>query len=1114
MKKNGFKRAWNSFALIKLLLMIKLVLILVFTTTLQAFALDGASQKRINLELKNQSISSILKTIELKYDYTFFYNDDLGLNTISLDLVAKNATIDNVMEHLLKNSALHYEKISKGIVVIISDKKVIAPILIEGKVVNEKGEPLPGATVLEKGTQHGTTTNETGDFSISVSDINAILVVSALGHISREVSVKDNDYRNIVLSPTANNMDEVIVVGLGNKQRKISIIGALATVSAKELQQSPVANLTNALAGRLPGLFTVQNSTSPGASSNLFIRGIATLGTASAAPLMIIDGLPRTISDFGNIDPMEVESVTILKDAASTALYGIQGANGVVVVTTRRGTVSKKPEISFTAQAGLQSPTRMPKYLDNYNLALYSNDLNDATIWTEQDLENIKNNTDPHYYPYTNWPDYLFKKEALMQSYNVNFTGGNEFAKYFVSSSYLRQASLFDHENENAYGINSNFNRYNFRSNIDLKVTKMLDLGIDVAGRLESNIIPGRGYDYISGLMFGLLPNITSVFNPDGTIAHGGKISMANDIDNPYGALVKSGYTNQYRNVLYGTFKALHKLDFITKGLSAQLLYTFQNDNQKTTSYSQNYDDYWYKGLDGDGKPIYQQIRVKTSLATSGSSDITRNNYLDVRLNYNRDFGDHTITTQVLGSRTLRVINDRLPFAYQGFASHTNYSFKNKYFAELNIGYNGSENFPPGKRYGFFPAAGAGWVLSNEKFLENNKIINFLKFRGSYGEVGNDQIGGGDNDALRFLYITDYIRSDGYYFGYNADTGPGGYSENRVGNPNVTWERAKKMNIGTDVTFLNRLFSLTVDFFRERRSNILLASGTVPSYAGIVNLAARNTGEVLNSGFEAELKFNKSFTNGFRINTMLQVTYAKNKVLNNDQPPPAYPYQSLIGYPVGYALGYKSAGIFNSQQDIDNSPKQLFSAVTKPGDIKYFDVNNDGIIDPADRVPVQISGLVGNIPRYSYGASVQVGYKGFDISVLINGTSGSVANILPPNADNILQGRSIWMERWSPTNMDHALLPRASKSLNNYQTSDFWIMNSSYLKLRNAEVGYRFNSKFLSRIHLNTARLFLNGQNLFVWDKMWFKEQDPEATSTSIIYPAQRVINMGLNLTF
>ena len=906
---------------------------------------------------------------------------------------------------------------------------------------------------------------------------------------------------------------------MNNRQTKRSITGAVSTIQTKELIQSPVANISNALAGKLPGLITVQSSGEPGAdAASLYIRGLGTYG--SSAPLVVIDGLPRNKADFDMLDPNEIESITILKDASSSSLYGIQGANGVVVVSTRRGGGNAKPKISFTVQQALQQPIRLPETMSSYQQALYqrATDFNDGQPmrYTDEVLEIIKTGSDPYQYPNTNWFDVVLKDHSWQQQYNINISGSagkDNKVNYFISGSYINQGTLLNHEEEfhNNYGVNSKYDRYNFRSNLDVQATKRLNIRIDLAGRLETRVGPSESFPYVFQVITTRKPSSQAIYNPDGTLAAGSALEIPYQ-NNPYGVITQSGYYSNQSNVMYGTVSAKYDLDFIADGLTVQAYFSFENTNNLNRIWRQSFEQFWYRGLDAQGNPYYQDYTTKGRLAASTSSYVERYTYYDVRLNYDKTFGKHQVNAQLLGNRTLKNLQyQEYLYAYQGLSARAAYNYAQRYFIEMNLGYNGSENFPPGKRYGLFPAFSAGWVLSDEPWLNSPEWLKILKIRGSYGTVGNDQIGGD-----RFLYITEFgpggtlshagaatIFPYGYYFGTtNGGTlGAGGHNEIRVGNEYVTWEKAKKANVGFDLSlFHNNAVNLTFDYFYERRDNILTAAGSVPDYVGIDNVAPRNSGKVLNQGLEAELRIMKQVSRDFSFFANLQVTYAKNKVLENDQPTPKFAYQDLRGYEIGYSLGYKSLGYFKDQDEIDNSPKQNLGLDPIPGDVKYQDTNEDGTVDVDDRVPIKCF----SVPTLTGGLSLGVNWKGFDFSMMFSGAMGGSARLWAYDSSIIN------LQRWTESNKD-ALMPIAHTSANNNVTSDWNLMSTDYLKLRNIELGYTIPSHLLNRIKISSARVYLNGQNIAVWDKMWLKDRDPEsAGSGTLPYPLQRIFNIGL----
>lgn len=990
--------------------------------------------------------------------------------------------------------------------------------VITGIVQDVNGEPIIGASVIQDKTSNGVITGVDGSFSLNVPE-GAKVVIACLGYQDNVITVGKQTHFVITLQDSAEFLEEVVVVGMNNRQTRRSITGAVSTIQTKELVQSPVANISNALAGKLPGLITVQSSGEPGAdAANLYIRGLGTYG--SSAPLVVIDGLPRNKADFDMLDPNEIESITILKDASSSSLYGIQGANGVVVVSTRRGGGNAKPKISFTVQQALQQPIRLPETMSSYQQALYhrATDFNDGQPmrYTDEVLEIIKSGSDPYQYPNTNWFDVVLKEHSWQQQYNINISGSagkDNRVNYFISGSYINQGTLLNHEDvfRKNYGVNSKYDRYNFRSNVDVQATKRLNIRIDLAGRLETRVGPSESFPYVFQVITSRKPSSQAIYNPDGTLAAGSALEIPYQ-NNPYGVITQSGYYTNQSNVMYGTVSAKYDLDFITDGLTVQAYFSFENTNNLNRIWRQSFEQFWYRGPDKDGVPFYQDYTTKGRLAASTSSYVERYTYYDVRLNYDKTFGKHQINAQLLGNRTLKNLQyQEYLYAYQGLSARAAYNYAQRYFLEINLGYNGSENFPPGKRYGIFPAFSAGWVLSDEPWLNSPDWLKILKIRGSYGTVGNDQIGGD-----RFLFITEFgpggthahagaatIYPGGYYFGTtNGGTlAAGGHNEIRVGNEYVTWEKAKKANVGFDLSlFHNNAVNLTFDYFYEKRDNILTAAGSVPDYVGIDNVAPRNSGKVLNHGLEAELRIMKQVSRDFSFFANFQVTYAKNKVLENDQPTPKFDYQDLRGYEIGYDLGYKSLGYFKDQADIDNSPKQNLGLDPIPGDVKYQDTNNDGIVDVDDRVPIKCF----SVPTFTGGLSLGINWKGFDFSMMFSGATGGTARLWAYDSSIIN------LQRWTESNKD-ALLPIAHTSANNNVISDWNLMSTDYLKLRNIELGYTIPSHLLNRIKISSARVYINGQNIAVWDKMWLKDRDPEsAGSGTLPYPLQRIFNIGL----
>ena len=1097
----------------------------VFLSAVLLLAGLSLGAQTVTQTFRNASLVDVLKEIESQTGYSFLFDSGDLRSAPAVSATFNDTPLQQVLSTVIK-PPFSYEMKGKIVAVTRKAPQKTSPqpapkpqkTEVSGTVTDKGGEPVIGAVVWIRGTQISAITDVGGAYSLSFTEDYSTVSVSAMGYQPYSFEVqKGRQNIDIVLEDDVNVLDEVVVVGMNNRQTKRAITGAISTIQTKELVQSPVANISNALAGKLPGLMTVQYSGEPGAdAATLYIRGLGTYG--SSAPLVVIDGLPRNKADLDMIDPNEVESITILKDAASSSLYGIQGANGVVVVSTRRGGGDEQPRISVNIQQALQQPIRLPQIMSSYDQALYNRalDFNNGQPLTYSDevIEALRTGSDPYMYPSTNWFDVVLKKHSWQQQYNVNVSGstGKRFkVNYFISGSYVRQGTLLNHEDvfESNYGVKAKYDRVNFRSNLDVQITKRMNVRIDLAARLETRVGPSQSFSYIFGQITNRLPASQAVFNPDGSLAAGSGLVNPSHPGNPYGVLTHSGYYNNGSNVLYGTVSAKYDLDFITKGLYIQGFYSFENTANLNRYWSQEFEQKWYRGLDEKGEPVYQDYTTEGRLAASTGTYVERYSYFDVRLNYDRTFGEHQVYAQALGNRTLKNIqNSEYMYAYQGISARATYNYAKRYFAEFNLGYNGSENFPPGRRYGLFPSFSAGWVISDEPWLHMPDWVKILKLRGSYGTVGNDQIGG-----ARFLYISDYgpgggmgyMYSAGYYFGKTTSgtNSAGGYNETRVGNEFVTWEVAHKMNIGFDLSlFKGNMLNFTVDYFREMRNNILTEAASVPLYVGIENIAPRNSGKVFNHGFEFEVRFQKQLNRDFSMFANLQGTWAKNKVLENDQPTPKFDYQDLRGYEIGYELGYHALGLFQSQEEIDNSPTQNLGTALIPGDIKYWDANGDGNIDSNDRIPIKCF----SVPVFTGGLSLGVNWKNFDFSMMLSGALGSTARLW------VYESSIINLKRWTPSNTG-AILPVAHNSSNNNMLNDFNLMKTDYLKLRNVELGYRVPAKWLRKIHIDALRIYVNAQNVAIWDTMWLKDRDPEAAGTGTLpYPLQRVINMGVRV--
>lgn len=1124
-------------------LLMKLIILLTIAFTLQVRA--NVFAQKITLSENGVSLEKALKDIDKQSGYTFFYKKKLLRDSSPVFINVKDAEIKDVLDQLLKGLPLSYSFADKIIVIKSStgaseaiptkNKLVMADIEIKGIVVDENGKPLPGASVKIKGTNQGMTTNENGEFYFRSIPENSTLVISFIGYTTREVAAA-KDLGILALTP-GTGLQEIVVVGYGT-QRKERVTGAIAAIGTKELQQSPVANLSNALAGRLPGLLTVQNSGEPGADgAYLNIRGFGT--TNNSSPLILVDGIQR---DFSGLDANEVENVSILKDAASTAIYGIQGANGVILVTTKRGKIGTS-RISATAQNGWQSPTSLPRYVDSYTgRKLYKEGLvndglfADTSAYSDVLLNKYRDRTYPAYqylYPNVDWTKTMLKPFSYLRQGNLNVSGGTEKARYFISLSYLQQNGLYNYEESvSQYDIQAITHKYNFRSNIDLNLTKNLTMELNLGAIVYDRNYPGVSASQIFNDIKQTPAWYYPITNPDGSPG-----AAPNTNQSPYVDLTQSGYYRGFETELQSTAGFKWDLGWLTKGLSTRVRLSFDNDNFRNVNRPLSNITYQY--LLNPGVPD-----TETDLAANGhyvivnngngtldyqvNANGSRRTVLEAYINYDRDFGKHSVKAMAIynqsgffdavGGGVGNAIGG-LPYKYQGVLGRAAYAYDDRYLAEFNFGYNGSENFAQGHRFGFFPAVSTGWIASNEHFIKDNPALNFIdqiKLRGSYGLVGNDKIG-----SSRFLYLSTWVTGSGYTFGFNSNGNSyGGYLEGQAGNTLLTWERSKKLNLGLDLSLWKGMLSLSADVFRERRTNILATSQLIPGFIGLPQIPAVNAGITDNRGYEISLTHRHDFRKNQGYSITINYAYAHNKILFYAQPDyPGREWQALKGTSINEIYGYTALGLFKNQQDIDNSPSQSSLGVTKPGDIKYKDLNGDGVINSLDAG--YLPGKVAN-PTSQFGVALGYHYANFDISVLFQGGLGgstllSGSGVYPFSrfASALVQ---VVNNHWVASNPDgHYMFPRISSAdnVNNQQASTFWIYSSNYLRLKTVELGYTLPAIWMKRIGIDNARVFVNGINLLTWSKLKDFNLDPEIGNNGTgTYPQQKVINAGLKFTF
>ena len=1119
-----------------------------------SYAIDGNAQtvleQKVTLQIQDQEVQRVLRAIEKQTDVRFAFSSRLLQAQRKVSISATNEALVSVLNRILKPLQIEYE-VSKSLIMLrrastglnepsqsMAENSAnlvvnVADIIISGTVTDEKGGVLPGVNIVVKGAQRGTTTDSNGKYSLSVPNENATIAFSFVGYEVYEVVVGKRRTLDVSLKEDAKSIDEVVVVGFGT-QKKINATGAISTMGTKELVQSPVANISNSLVGRLPGLFATQSGGEPGNDgSKIRIRGVGTF-SGNTDPLTLVDGIQ--VDNYNNIDPNEIESVTILKDASSTAVYGIRGANGVLIITTKRGKAGP-PKISYTFNQGFNSFTDLRQMMNSFDYATHFNDAlkADAFVtgtvyvpkYTQQDLDLYANGQDPVFHPNINWFDVMFKKVSKQSQHNINISGGQNKVKYFISAGYFNQEGLFKDTKDvvDAFSPQSTYNRYNVRSNFNFDVTNRLKITLDLSSQTE---IRSGNNGTSTERVIGDIGKASPLSTPgvvDGKVVN----IFTGSQNNPYASLLypnlAGGLKRSYRNYLNGNLRADYDLGFLTEGLSTHGNVAIQTYNDQQVTNTKTLITYLATKLP-DGTINYVPSTTEAQFGFAQTGTFTRRITAEFGIDYKRSFGLHNVTGLLLYNQQKTfdpALAFLIPKGYQSFVGRATYDFNGRYLAEVNVGYNGTENFAPGKRFGIFPAYSLGWVVSQEPFFPKTGFVNFLKIRGSYGVVGNDNIGG-----TRFLYRTTSYSSvpNTYYYGNVGTTYSGfpGIREGATGNPDVTWERAVKQNLGVEIWFWKDKIKFTGDIFHENRSDILATPQTISSIAGL-SQPASNLGRMENKGFEADISYtDKAGDFGYRISANL--SFARNKVLFRDEIPNQYAYQNRTGQRLGQNFGLIAEGLYNTQEEVNDPARPIYQYSNnriQPGDIKYQDYNGDGIVNDFDAVPIGYS----NIPEITYGTTVGLNYKGFDLSVLFQGVDnvshyytrlqkGTGYGQAPPEGSP-----SYFNESWTPERYAAGLpirFPRFSVSSNpNNVGSSFWLADASYVRIKNVEVGYRFQPGILKRVGLSSCRIYVNANNLFTWKKV-LPGIDPENTATGDTntepYPLVRTINTGLNLNF
>lgn len=1021
---------------------------------------------------------------------------------------------------------------------------------IRGKITDKfTSEPIIGATIMIKGTIDGTITDIDGDFSIKAK-AGQVLEFRYVGYNSVERTITETTkILNIEMDETDINLDEVVVVGYG-QQKKESVVASINSVTSKELRY-PNRNLTNNIAGQIAGVIAVQRSGEPGNdNSSFWIRGVSSFA-GGTNPLVLVDGIPRAMND---IDVDEIESFNVLKDAAATAVYGAEGANGVILITTKRGT-SQKTKINVNAQYGLVSPQRMPEltnsydYLNMYNEGLWNSAGNPGTlqdfqgVYSQEVLEMYRTGADPDLYPTVNWMN-LLKDQTDNKRVTINLRGGNDKAKFFVSGAYYSESGIFTSNPIENYDANIGLERYNIRSNIDLNVTQTTKLALDISGQYKNMNNPGNSSDAIFGALTLFPVHHIPMYYSDGTSSDH-KLA-AFDRYNPYNMLNHSGYSRTWSTQMQTKLSIEQELDFITKGLNIKGILSFDADVSSGLKRTKSAKTFNAIGRDENGDLIKNVISEGSALGdpaavtNSGSKKI----YLEASLNYNRLFNSvHNVTglllfnqkesqTQVTSGISL------LPYRKQNVVGRVSYDYDSRYMLEASFGATGSENFMSGHRWGVFPSVGGAWFVSHENFMENSlDYLSKLKIRASYGISGNDIVG-----ENRFAYREKLANGSSYNFGINI--GEGGGASNGSGTtwiesvfaaPNLTWETESKINTGIDLGFFRGRIDLSVDYFYNIRKDILMQRVTIPTVAGFRENPYQNFGKTENKGIESSITLRQNVGN-WSFAARGNFTFTQNKVLERDEIPQLYDYMNATNRAINQPRVYIADGLYTPNDfDILDKSNGGYEYILKehlakpaanvaPGDIKYVDINGDGIIDSMDKT--YANGLYAAVPQIVYGFGLNVDYKNFSAGVFFQGVGRTSANLLSKAANfvpfyNGVDNNSARLEsldRWTaddPFNQN-VLHPRVheSKFDHNLEGSTWWYRDASFLRLKNVEFSYRLDKNVSKKMNAENVRFFVQGMNLAVWDKIKYWDPEIGGANSGARYPITGTWTFGLEMTF
>lgn len=1099
---------YHRHLIVKFLLM-KLFIACLLFTSLQGLAFNSFSQKRINLDLKNVSIASVLDKIEAKYNYRFLYDENLKLGNIKIDVFAKDATLDSVLHQLLQSTFFSYKKINDNLLVIASGSAdQVATKTIRGKIFNDKREPLSGASIIEKGTTNGTTTDANGSFELNVKDENSILIVSAIGYVLQEVSVKGTNDLSIALTPSESKMDEVVVVGYGT-QRKVNLTGSVATVSADKIEGRPMTNISAGLAGLLPGVYARQSTGLPGGDgATIRVRGVGTLN--NAGPMVLVDGIESSMND---INPEDIATISVLKDAASASIYGSKAANGVILITTKTGKKGK-PIITFSSNLGKQTATRLPEYLSSADYAMLYNEAlafeGRALRFTQEDIQKFRDGSDPVGHPNTDWLDLLYAGKGAQSINTVTVAGGAENVNYMTSVNYQNQKGIIKYTGKDQYGA---------RTNLTIKPLSWIETGFNMSFTREAQEQPNNAY--VGGGLDQTIRQVNRIApwipykNADGTY---GTISDGN----PIAWIDQGAQINRLRNYFLGIGSVTLKpfKDFSIKGVASIKTYTEDyNEFRKEIQYNPNK----YHGPTRMNQNNTADERRVGEVIANYNTTINSDHNIGVMAGYHAELYKYKTTTayrQNFPSTELTDLNGGATDGMQNggytrelsmlsYFGRVNYAFRGKYLLEMNIRRDGSSRFATNNRWGTFPSMSVGWRISQESFFAPLlNTINDLKVRASWGKLGNQ-------DALTDYYPAIPTLSLGYDYPFNSAINSGAAIVD-ARNTAITWEEATTTGIGVDFSILKKV-TVNVDYYKRLTKGIIMAVPSPETFA--LSNFVDNIGRMENKGVEVNAQYNDKYGDvGF--NFGVNFAYNKNELLELAGQTEIINGNNIrrVGESVDAFYGYKTDGIFKTDAEAAAVDNRLYNAGTfKAGDLKYVDANGDGKVDAADRV------ILGNsIPPVNFGFNFGATYKNFDFVAIFNGTLGGYGYM---NFDAVggINGdaqkpAALWLDRWTPEN-PNASVPRVRTGINGpnmpqNNVLSYWLRSSNYLRLKNIQVGYNFANEYLKSKGIRSARVFFSSQNTFTITK-FLKGWDPEAPSgRGSGYPVVMVNAVGVNISF